>query len=57
MWRVTLHVLEVEEVLAPLGHCLQVWEELQQLCELVLEGRKNIRKLDEAMERLLVVFS
>ena len=41
MWRVALHVLEVQEVLAPLGHCLQVWEELKELCELVLEGRKR----------------
>ena len=43
MWRVALHVLEVEEVLAPLGHHLQVRKEVQKLSEFVLKHaeRKN----------------
>jgi len=37
--RVALHVLEVEEVLPPLRHHLQVGQQVQQLSEFFLRGK------------------
>lgn len=37
MWRVALHVLEVEEVLPALSHDFQVRKEVEKLSEFVLE--------------------
>jgi hypothetical protein len=37
---VALHVFEVEEVLSSLRHLSQVWQQIQQLVEFVLQQKR-----------------
>ena len=41
VWRVALHVLEVQEVLSALGHHFQVGKQVQKLSEFVLDTQEG----------------